>query len=97
MSKLISIASGKGGVGKSFCSSSLALSLSAAGYRTLLVDADLGGANLHNFVGLKVPGIGLYNFIRERSELKDVIVVSTCKTAVACDNNIAALFALTLF
>ena len=76
MSKLISIASGKGGVGKSFCSSSLALSLSAAGYRTLLVDADLGGANLHNFVGLKVPGIGLYNFIRERSELKDVIVKS---------------------
>ena len=76
MSKLISIASGKGGVGKSFCSSSLALSLNAAGYRTLLVDADLGGANLHNFVGLKVPGIGLYNFIRERSELKDVIVKS---------------------
>ena len=41
MSKLISIASGKGGVGKSFCSSSLALSLSAAGYRTLLSDNSL--------------------------------------------------------
>ncbi|MBQ3033711.1 MAG: P-loop NTPase [Deferribacterales bacterium] len=76
MAKLISIASGKGGVGKSFCSSSLALSLCAAGYKTLLVDADLGGANLHNFVGLKVPGVGLYNYIRERSELSDVIVKS---------------------
>lgn len=76
MAKLISIASGKGGVGKSFCSSSLALSLNSIGKRVLLVDADLGGANLHNFVGLKVPGVGLYNFIRERSELKDVIVQS---------------------
>ncbi len=76
MAKLISIASGKGGVGKSFCSSSLALSLSAAGHKTLLVDADLGGANLHNFVGLKVPGVGLYNYIREKSELNDVIVQS---------------------
>lgn len=76
MAKLISIASGKGGVGKSFCSSSLSLSLNAAGHRTLLVDADLGGANLHNFVGLKVPGVGLYNFIREKSDLQDVIVSS---------------------
>lgn len=74
MSKLISIASGKGGVGKSFCSSSIALSLQAAGYKTLLVDADLGGANLHNFVGLKVPGVGLYNFIREKCEINDVII-----------------------
>ncbi len=76
MAKLISIASGKGGVGKSFCSSSLALSLSAKGHKILLVDADLGGANLHNFVGLKVPGVGLYNYIRERSEISDVIVKS---------------------
>ncbi len=76
MAKLISIASGKGGVGKSFCSSSLAISLNAAGHKVLLVDADLGGANLHNFVGLKVPGVGLYNYIRERSELSDVIVRS---------------------
>lgn len=76
MAKLISVASGKGGVGKSFCSASLAISLNAAGRRTLLVDGDLGGANLHNFVGLKVPGVGIYNFIRERSDLKDVIVRS---------------------
>lgn len=76
MARLIAIASGKGGVGKSFCSSSLALSFNASGRRALLVDADLGGANLHNFVGLKVPGVGLYNFIRERSDLRDVIVRS---------------------
>ncbi len=76
MSKLIAIASGKGGVGKSFCSSSLALSLKAKGHKVLLVDGDLGGANLHNFVGLKVPGVGLYNFIREKSQLEEVIVKS---------------------
>lgn len=76
MAKLISVASGKGGVGKSFCSASLAISLNIARRKTLLVDGDLGGANLHNFVGLKVPGIGLYNFIRERTDMKDVIVKS---------------------
>lgn len=76
MAKLISVASGKGGVGKSFCSSSLAISLNASGHKTLIVDADLGGANLHNFVGLKVPGVGLYNFIREKSEIEEVIVKS---------------------
>ena len=76
MMKLISVASGKGGVGKSFCSASLAISLNAAGRKTLLVDGDLGGANLHNFVGLKVPGVGLYNYIRERNDINEVIVKS---------------------
>jgi len=73
MAELIAIASGKGGVGKSFLSSSLALSLNEAGRKTLLVDADLGGANLHNFLGYKVPPVGLYNFLREKIRLDDII------------------------
>lgn len=73
MAEIISIASGKGGVGKSFFSSNLAMSLQAKGKKVLLVDADLGGANLHDFVGLKVPGVGLYNFLKENATLGEVI------------------------
>jgi flagellar biosynthesis protein FlhG len=73
MSEIISVASGKGGVGKSFFSANVAMSLMAAGNKILLVDADLGGANLHDFVGLKLPGVGLYNFLKERSTIDEVI------------------------
>ncbi len=76
MAQLVAIASGKGGVGKSFCSSSLAISLSSSKHKVLLVDIDLGGANLHNFVGLKIPGVSLYNFIRDKAKLEEVIVKS---------------------
>ena len=81
MADIIAVASGKGGVGKSFFSSSLAMSLTAAGEPTLLVDADLGGANLHNFLGYKVPPVGIYNFLREKTRMEDVIT----KTPVGID------------
>lgn len=73
MAEIISVASGKGGVGKSFFSSNLAMSLSATGKKVLLVDGDLGGANLHDFVGLKAPGTGLYDFLKEGSRFEDII------------------------
>ncbi|MDR0454652.1 MAG: P-loop NTPase [Deferribacteraceae bacterium] len=73
MADIIAVASGKGGVGKSFFSSSLAMSLTDAGDPALLVDADLGGANLHNFLGYKVPPVGVYNFLREKTHIEDII------------------------
>ncbi|MDR2869503.1 MAG: P-loop NTPase [Deferribacteraceae bacterium] len=73
MAEIIAIASGKGGVGKSFLSSSLAMSLNAGGHSSLLVDADLGGANLHNFLGYKIPPVGIYNFLREKNQLEEII------------------------
>lgn len=76
MAEIIAVASGKGGVGKSFFSSNMSMSLKIAGNDTLLVDADLGGANLHDFVGLKVPGKGLYEFLKEKTDLNSVIAKS---------------------
>ncbi|WP_022852061.1 P-loop NTPase [Limisalsivibrio acetivorans] len=73
MAEIISVASGKGGVGKSFFSSNIAMALSSAGSRVLLVDADLGGANLHDFVGIRVPGVGLYDFLKEKAPIDKVI------------------------
>lgn len=74
MAEIISVASGKGGVGKSFFAANLAMSLFNSGRKILLVDGDLGGANLHNFVGMKLPGKCLYNFIREKKPVEEVIL-----------------------
>lgn len=81
MSDVIAVASGKGGVGKSFFSASLAMSLKDSGKKILLVDADLGGANLHDFVGIKVPGKGIYNFLKEKADIGEVII----ETSVGVD------------
>jgi flagellar biosynthesis protein FlhG len=74
MAEIIAIASGKGGVGKSFFSANLAMSFSRYHTDVLLVDGDLGGANLHNFVGLKATGTGLYNFLKEKLTVDEVIL-----------------------
>ncbi len=59
---IIAIASGKGGVGKSLITANLAIALAQAGKKTIAIDMDLGGSNLHSYLGLpnKYPGIGDY-------------------------------------
>lgn len=56
--RLIAIASGKGGVGKTWLAITLSHALALAGRRVLLVDADLGLANVDVQLGLE-PGHGL--------------------------------------
>lgn len=53
--KVILVGSGKGGVGKSFVASSLALTLSALGFHTGILDYDIHGASLPNYLGIKPP------------------------------------------
>jgi len=57
---IIPIASGKGGVGKSFLTANIAMALAGMGHRAIAVDLDLGGSNLHTFLGLanRYPGVG---------------------------------------
>jgi len=76
MAEVLAVASGKGGVGKSFFSSNISMSLKCAGNDILLVDADLGGANLHDFIGLKVPGLGIYEFLKDKVDIEKVITKS---------------------
>ena len=52
MSRIITITSGKGGVGKTTIALNLALYLSSQGYRICLFDADLGLANINILLGL---------------------------------------------
>jgi len=76
MAEIISIASGKGGVGKSFFAANLAISISKYDSSVLVVDGDLGGANLHSFLGLKAQGKGIYSFLKENFRIEDVIINS---------------------
>ena len=67
------VLSGKGGVGKSLVTSSLGISLAQHGKRVVVVDADLGGANLHTCLGLSMPARTLSDFIARRVEsIEDV-------------------------
>lgn len=51
--RIISVASGKGGVGKSLVASTLALTLSEKGYKVGLLDLDLYGPSSHIILGLE--------------------------------------------
>ncbi|HMN69069.1 MAG TPA: P-loop NTPase [Bdellovibrionales bacterium] len=73
-STIIAVGGGKGGVGKSFVSSSIAIFLSELGYDTLAVDLDLGGANLHTSLGVPLHNKGINEFISNPNlELTDLI------------------------
>lgn len=53
MSTIIAIASGKGGVGKTFVTATLSLALQRQGYHVLAVDADMGLRNLDLLFGMQ--------------------------------------------
>ena len=68
---VIAVGSGKGGVGKTLVSASLALRLAELGTRPVVaMDLDLGGANLHTGLGIKRPSFGLNRFILDHAPLK---------------------------
>jgi len=72
-----SIGGGKGGIGKSLLAASLGWHLARLGKRVVLVDADLGGANLHTCLGLPGPSRTLGDFIQRRVERIEDVVVDT--------------------
>lgn len=71
MAFVVSIASGKGGVGKSVVSVNLALVLARKGKQVVLTDLDVGGADAHVLVGLLNPSLTLTDFLNHRIEHLD--------------------------
>jgi len=69
MSRLLPIASGKGGVGKTIISANLGILLSQMGQKVIIVDLDLGGSNLHTVLGIKNDLKGLGHFINTKEQL----------------------------
>ncbi len=72
-----SLGGGKGGIGKSLLTASLGWQLARMGKRVVLVDADLGGANLHTCLGLAAPERTLGDFIQRRVERIEEVLVET--------------------
>lgn len=60
------VGGGKGGVGKSVLSALLAVCLANNHKQTILVDVDLGGANLHTLLGMKNPPKTVNDFIQKK-------------------------------
>ena len=73
MSRIITVTSGKGGVGKTNISVNTALYLASQGYRTCLFDADMGLANVDILLGY-YPEFTLEDVLLKKKTIKDVII-----------------------
>ncbi len=69
------VGGGKGGVGKSVLSTIFALWLARMGKRTIIVDVDLGGANVHTLLGIKSPPKTINDYITKKyPNLEDICI-----------------------
>jgi len=73
MTRIITITSGKGGVGKTNISVNAALQLAASGHKTCLFDADLGLANVNILLQLN-PERNLEDTLLHNCSLQDIII-----------------------
>lgn len=71
--RITAVTSGKGGVGKTFVTANLAAALARQGQRVLVLDADLGLANLDVMLNL-APKVTLHDVFTGRSALDEAIV-----------------------
>lgn len=62
--KVWAIGGGKGGVGKTLLAANAGVFLAKEGHRVLLIDADLGAANLHTMFGLEGSRLSLSSFLK---------------------------------
>ncbi len=79
--RIVAVGGGKGGIGKSLVSANLGIALARAGNRVMLVDVDLGGANLHTCLGINQP----------QGTLSDVVTKGTRIEALAAPTGVANL------
>ncbi len=78
--KLVAVASGKGGVGKTVCAANLALR-TATRHRSLAVDLDINCGNLNTCLGVKLPARNINDFITGRvSSLPEVWLATPLET-----------------
>lgn len=72
LARVITVTSGKGGVGKSNTSINLAIQFRKMGYRVIILDADFGLANIEIMFGA-VPKHNLCDLIYQGKNIKDII------------------------
>ncbi|MCG7407476.1 MinD/ParA family protein [Paenibacillus sp. ACRRX] len=72
--RVITVTSGKGGVGKSNFTLNFAMMLQEAGYRTLIFDADIGMANIDVLIG-SPASVNLYHVLSGMKRLEDIVQI----------------------
>lgn len=75
--RIVPVAGGKGGVGKSLIAANLAVALSREGKRVILADLDLGGSNLHLILGVRNPAAGIGTWLNDSRKPFEQIVLQT--------------------
>lgn len=73
MTRIIAIASGKGGVGKTMLVSNLGIAIAKTSQRCMMVDADLDMANLELALGMEGRPITLQDVLNNQANIQDAI------------------------
>jgi flagellar biosynthesis protein FlhG len=71
--RIIAVTSGKGGVGKTNITLNLGITLTRCGHRVMLVDTDLGMANLDLLMGI-TPKYNLSHVLSGKKQIQDVMI-----------------------
>ncbi len=71
--RIMTISSGKGGVGKTNIAINLAIAFAEVGKKVVVMDADLGLANVNVILGI-IPKYNLYHVIKKQKKLREIIV-----------------------
>jgi len=73
MARVITVASGKGGTGKTTITANLGIALSKLGKKVLLIDADVAMANLSLILGMQSSPITLHDVLLGEAQVHDAI------------------------
>ena len=73
MVRVFTLASGKGGTGKTTVTVNLGTSLAQFGKRSLIMDADIGMANLGLLIGLENVPVTLHEVLADKADIRDAV------------------------
>lgn len=74
---IFSVGGGKGGVGKSILSIALGTALAKQGKSVVLIDLDLGAANLHTYLGILKQTQTIADFLTNKASTLDELILET--------------------